>query len=527
MRVAIYARVSTERQEQEETIESQLQQIREYAAKNSFVVVNEYKDDGYSGELLNRPALDRLRDDASKKFFDAVLITCPDRLARKYAHQAIILEEFEQEGIKVIFLNRPIAETPEDKMLLGMQGLFAEYEKEKIKERTRRGKLHKAKEGFLVGSLAPYGYDYVRRTKEREGYYTVDEDESKVVRMIFNLFVEEKSSIRGLVRRLTSMGIKPPRTKRAWAKSTISRILRNETYIGVTHYNKHYSVSSSKQEKEKYRKTTRTGMRLRPREEWIPIKVPSIIETEIFERAKKQLEENARFSARNVKHKYLLRGLIRCGNCGSLFMGVPCHGETFYRCSNRQKNFPFPKTCDAKMVKTAKIDAFVWQTISEFLDNPELILEEIRRSEHEKNEENLLSELSRVERDIERIENRKRKIIRAYSEDDLSMEEFKMAMKEIRSEEARISKEKEFVKSEIENVKDKILKVENLKKICSIISESARNISFEEKQKILRFLVEQITIKNGDLRIKCIVPLEKQANQAFFQESCQFAFQPC
>ncbi len=530
MKAAIYARVSTEKQEKEETIESQIKQLKEYAEKNNYTIVNEekYNDDGYSGELLNRPGLDKLRDDASKKIFNAVLITCPDRLARKYGHQAIILEELEQEGIKVIFLNRPIAETMEDKMLLAMQGVFAEYEKEKIKERTRRGKLFKARNGHIVGSLSPYGYNYIRKTKEREGYYVINEEEANVIKLIFKLFVEEKLSIRELVRRLTSMQIKPPRTKRAWAKSTVSRILRNETYVGITHYNKHYCISSSRQEKEKYRRTTRTGMRLRPREQWIPIKVPAIIENEIFERAQKQLEENSRFSERNTKHKYLLRGLVKCGECGSLFFGTPCHEETYYRCSNRYKTFPFPRTCNESMIKASRLDSLVWQTVSETLGNPEMILEEIRKSQEEAKNENSAEEMfSYLNADEERLGNRKQKIIHAYSEDLINMEELKTAMKEIRNEEARLAREKERLKSQIASAKDKTLKAENLKNICAIVSENMQNISFEEKQKVLRILIEEIVLKNGNLSIKCALPLEPQQNKAFLQESCQTAIPLC
>lgn len=530
MKTAIYGRVSTQKQEEEETIVSQIKQLKEYAEKNNIIIMNEdkYIDDGYSGELLNRPGLDKLRDDASRKIFDAVLITCPDRLARKYVHQAIVLEELEQQSIKVVFLNRPIANTMEDKLLLGMQGLFAEYEKEKIKERTRRGKQHKAKEGIVVGGIAPYGYEYIKKTDKRNGYYIIKEKEAEVVKLIFNLFVGEKLSIRELVRRLAKMNITPPNGQKVWAKSTVSRILRNETYIGITYYNKHYRISCPEEEKEKYRRTPKKEVKLRDKEEWIPIKVLAMIEKEIFEKAEKQLDENSRFSSRNTKNKYLLRGLVRCGECGSLFFGTPCHDKTYYRCSNRYKTFPFPRTCNASMIKASKLDSLVWQTVSETLRNPDLILEEIRKSQEEaKNRNSAVEMLSRLNADAERLENRKQKVIRAYSEDLLNMEELKTAMKEIRNEEAKLAREKERLKSQIASAKDKTLKAENLKKICSMVSENMQNISFEKRQKVLRLLIEEIVLKNGNLSIKCALPLEPQANQSLLEESCHIASQPC
>src|SRR5438876_194762 len=128
MKVAIYARVSTEKQEQEHTIQSQIEELERYAKTNGHTVFDRHIDEGWSGSVLARPGLDKLRDDASKKLFAAVLIHSPDRLARNYVHQEILIEELKRRGVEVVFLNRPLADTPEDKMLQGMQGLFAEYE---------------------------------------------------------------------------------------------------------------------------------------------------------------------------------------------------------------------------------------------------------------------------------------------------------------------------------------------------------------------------------------------------------------
>ena len=170
-KAVIYARVSTERQEKEKekTIESQIEELRMFCEKNGFLIVKEYVDDGWSGETLARPALDQLRDDASKKLFDIVCIHSPDRLARKFIYQGLVMEELKKKGIEVFFLNRPISDTPEDQLLLGVQGLIAEYEKAKILERTRKGRIHKAKEKGIVGSVPPYGYNYVKNPVKGKG----------------------------------------------------------------------------------------------------------------------------------------------------------------------------------------------------------------------------------------------------------------------------------------------------------------------------------------------------------------------
>jgi site-specific DNA recombinase len=215
MRTAIYARVSTEGQEKQETINSQLADLREYASQNNMDIVEEYIDNGYSGELFDRPALDKLRDDAKNRLFSALLVHSPDRLSRKFIYNGIIQEEFKRYNISVIFLNRPDAkDTPEDNLLAGVQGVIAEYEKAKILERTRRGKIHKARSGIIMGSVPPYGY------KCSDGKYLVDPDEAEIVKLIYELFTEKRMKIRTIVRELMDRNI-PSRNRKLWRVSTI------------------------------------------------------------------------------------------------------------------------------------------------------------------------------------------------------------------------------------------------------------------------------------------------------------------
>src|SRR2546428_3822638 len=254
MEIAIYARVSTEKQEQQQTIRSQIQELDRYASTNGHTIKLRYVDDGWSGSVLARPALDKLRDDAAKRQFDAVLIHSPDRLARNYVQQELLIEELKKRGAHIIFLNRPLADTPEDKMLQGMQGLFAEYEKTKIVERFRRGKLHKARSGRIVGHMAPFGYSYVKGDDKKEGYYVIEEREAAIVRFIFTCFVERQMTLGGLVKLLHQEGMRPRKRDERWQRSSLSRILRNETYTGTTYYNKGYSVEPARQlNPEKYK----------------------------------------------------------------------------------------------------------------------------------------------------------------------------------------------------------------------------------------------------------------------------------
>jgi len=138
--VGLYARVSSDRQEKEETVQNQLEALRTHVQGNGYQLAGGFVDEGFSGASLARPALDQLRDAAAKGDIDLILVHSPDRLARKVAYQAILLEEFQKNGVQVEFLNHPLDDSPEGQLLLTMQGAVAEYERAKISERTRRGK---------------------------------------------------------------------------------------------------------------------------------------------------------------------------------------------------------------------------------------------------------------------------------------------------------------------------------------------------------------------------------------------------
>jgi len=162
MEVALYARVSTTRQQLDQTIEQQIGRLQEHVEQQSGWHLEEkhiYLDEGYSGAKLNRPGLERLREHATKAEFEMILITAPDRLARNYVHQVLLIEEFQNLGCQVQFLERPMSQDPHDQLLLQIRGAVAEYERSLITERMRRGRRAKLRSGLLLPwTVAPYGY---------------------------------------------------------------------------------------------------------------------------------------------------------------------------------------------------------------------------------------------------------------------------------------------------------------------------------------------------------------------------------
>jgi site-specific DNA recombinase len=191
--------VSGERQKEEQTIESQWLLCSERIKQDGCKLLPElaFVDDGYSGATLIRPAIERLRDHVALQGLDRLYVLCPDRLARKYAYQVLLIEEFQRAGVDVVFLTREISQSPEDNLLLQMQGMIAEYERAKIIERTRRGKRYAAQSGDVAVLLgAPYGYRYVsKQDGDGQARYEIIPEQARVVQQIFHWVGIERASI--------------------------------------------------------------------------------------------------------------------------------------------------------------------------------------------------------------------------------------------------------------------------------------------------------------------------------------------
>jgi site-specific DNA recombinase len=293
-RAALYARVSTELQEQERTIESQLAAITRHADRHGLrhTPALTYTDDGYSGSWLDRPALDELRDHAREGRFDVVVVLCPDRLARRYAYQVLLLEELKQAGVEVHFCERPINDSPDDQLLLQIQGAIAEYERAKILERSRRGRLHQARRGELPSPTVPYGYHYAARKYGGDGKIRIDTEEAAMVRQLFEWYAAEGTCLDEVLRRLNASSWKTRHGKNEWCFGTVRAMLSCEWYVGRAYYNRTTRERRPPRQEGEDRSQGKV-VREKPRSEWILIPVPRITDDRLFARRRSVVRPGA------------------------------------------------------------------------------------------------------------------------------------------------------------------------------------------------------------------------------------------
>src|SRR2546427_1636909 len=519
MRVAIYARVSSERQEKEHTIGSQLEALRVYAAKNGMEVVEEFTDEGYSGARLDRPALDRMRDLAERRGFEVLLTYCTDRLARKFVLQALILDELERFGVKTIFLEGGAADDPLSKLMHQITGAVAEFERAKITERYRRGKLSRARCGKIVSPDVPFGYVKIPRRDGVAAHAEIEPTQAAIVRRIFETYVDGGLTIRQIAKRLTLDRTPTPGQVGQWHWSSVDRILREEAYIGTYYYNRKHCVPI---EGAYGKKRQRFKCTLRPKEEWIPISVPPIIELTTFHAAAGRARENEAFSPRNLQEGgYLLRKLVRCGRCGcscsaltsKQTYGGKLHSSHYYSCLRTTSGFLKQERCSQRRIRADVLDELVWEEVSTRLQDPALVLQAYQdyntrpRASSEQDgptekDDRLKEQIKLANRDLSRL-------LDAYQCGALELRELQKRRQLVNSKLEMLNREQELLrKMAAEQKKETDIKA-SLEEFAVVVSSSLKRISFENKQKLLRMVLDKVVVNDWRVDVHYNIPLPR------------------
>jgi site-specific DNA recombinase len=520
---AIYARVSSARQKEEQTIASQTAALHEYADAAGLEVPAEwvFEDEGYSGATLVRPGLERLRDLVAEIGIAVVLCYSPDRLARRYVYQALLLEEFARFGTEFRFLKGRKTETAEDELLVQFQGMIAEYERAQIAERTRRGKLHRARAGSVaVLSGAPYGYRYVGKSDAGGARYEVAEDEAAVVRELFHRYVEQCESIGALARWATSRGIPTATGKSVWDRSVIWAILRNPAYCGRAAFGKTQRVQERPRinrvlRLKGQRVARRPASRERPREQWTVIAVPAIVSEQTFELATRRLQENKHLAARRTKEVSLLQGLVVCASCSYSYYRTSTRTTSrklyYYRClGSDDHRFEHGRVCSNRPVRQDYLDDVVWRHIVSLLAQPALIRTELDRRLHDMRAASpVVAQAAKLEQEQARARASISRLLDAYQNELLSLDELRSRMTELRRRESAIRSQLEALSAQAADRENYLKLAETLESFLVRLREGADRASIEERRRIMRMVLKEVLVGSEQIVIRHCIPIPR------------------
>jgi site-specific DNA recombinase len=519
VQAAIYARVSSAQQAEAHTIASQVAALRERVAADGLPLSDALQciDEGYSGATLVRPALERLRDLVAAGAVDRLYVHSPDRLARKYAYQVVLVDEFQRAGVEVIFLNKALGQSPEDDLLLQVQGMMAEYERAKIVERHRRGKRHAARAGAVnVLAGAPYGYRYVSK-HDGGGHacYEVVAEEARVVRQMFDWVGRERATIGDVCRRLSRAGVMTRTGKTVWDRSVVWGMLKNPAYMGTAMFGK------TRQGPLRPRLRAQRGRRLQPRhavssytvppEEWLTIPVPAIVEAETFAVVQEQLRANQRHARQSRRGAlYLLQGLVQCQRCGYAFYGKRISHKAakghprayaYYRCLGTDAyRFGGERVCRHTQVRTDLLDLAVWRQVCGLLAHPERLAAEYRRrlQPHEPARGTaytlLADQLGKLRQGLARL-------IDSYAEGLLEKHEFEPRIARLRQRLTHLEAQRQQLADEAAVQTELQLIIGRLEDFAARVHAGLEDADWPRQREMIRALVKRVEVDHDQVHV--------------------------
>ncbi|GGG07277.1 resolvase-like protein [Paenibacillus albidus] len=523
MFTAIYVRVSTGMQAAEgHSLDHQIELCMNKAKESNFALdtIKVFREEGFSGEDIERPALNELRKAINDHIVERVIITHPDRLSRDLTDKLFICREFETRMVQLVFVDTEYHNTPEGQLFFNLMSVIAQYELSLIKKRTVRGRLKAVEKDkkIMPMRVPPFGYDWV------EGQLIVNKQEAEYVRKVYQWYLNDNMTMREIGNKLFEIGALPKRsTNGNWGASSIGRILSSEIYIGRYYYNRR-KVKKLKGQR------TRTGApkktyTVRERNEWIMVQVEPIVSEELFEQARQQRIKNYTRSG-NVHFDYLLKSLLRCGHCGRKWGGTTYSGRhdkitglrqkyRCYRCPNvYPKLYGVVTRCPTHSIRAEKLEEFIWEMVMEALSNPEDYIERL-----EGQVENIVDELILTAGiikgyvDEKRKESDKLKIMfrrDVISEEELATESSKLT-NEINNLQSQVELYEQKIKVHREQHFSHEEKIKAVERINAFINSKGDELTFEDKRFIIETLIDEIILKSeeGKLSINIVGSLNE------------------
>ena len=526
MRTAIYARVSTERQTLAQTIEQQVARLTAHVDSQGETLRTEdiFRDDGYSGATLNRPGLDRLRDRLKEATLDRVIIASPDRLARNYVHQMVLLEEFEQAGCRIEFLDQPLGQDPQDHLLVQIRGAVAEYERTLIADRMRRGRQMKLQAGILLPwTIPPYGYRlHPDRPRDPAGVQ-IEPTEGAIVQELFVRYLEDGGTLLGLAKGLLQRGIKSPRGNPRWSAASLHGLLSNPAYTGKLYVGRtHARPARVRRSATHPLGKPAQSQDPTPPETWTFITdIPALVSQEVFEQVQAKLALNKqRASRNNTAHRYLLRALVSCGVCQSACIArTTKHGHSYYmcRCAVQPLYSQHDQRCEARYSPAQQLDTLVWQDLCELLAHPENITYALERAhgghwlpqELQARKDALRKGHSSLAQQLERLTE-------AYLQGVIPLPEYQRRRQEVAQKQHALATQEKQLESQVGRHKELAGLVQSITTFCQRVQTGLAHTTFEQQRTLVELLIDRVLVANGDVEIRYAIPTHPRSEMTRF-----------
>ena len=528
MRAAVYARVSTTRQAQAQGIEQQLDRLRAAVSERGWELDDQhvYRDDGYSGARFGRPGLDRLRDHAALAELDVVLVAAPDRLARNYVHQVLLIDELAARGCQVEFLDRPMSSDPHDQLLLQIRGAVAEYERTLIAERMRRGRQARLRAGTLLPwTTAPFGYRLDPDRPRRADAVRVDPGEAALVAQLFDWYLEPQGTVYRLARRLTDLGVPTPRGGPRWNTASVRGILRNPSYAGRAVSNRTQVAPARGRKSAMLPAGPGVSHAPRPEEDWITVPVPAIVSEEAFAQVQAKLDANQQTAARNTRHEYLLRALISCGAC-RLTCGVrqTAPGYRYYQCRGRTDPLRVAQgqRCTARYIPAGQLDELVWADLCALVTDPAQVAHALDRAQGGAwLPQELHARQTAIRQALGQLDRQQQRLLDAYLAEIIALAEFQRKRDELDRRRAALAAQQRQLDAAASQRLELQAVADGIEAFCQAIRTGLATATFEQRRLLAELLIDRVIVTDDRVEIRYVLPTSPDGPHRPFCQLCK------
>jgi site-specific DNA recombinase len=453
-----------------------------------------------------------------------VVITAPDRLARNYVHQVLLLEELQAHGCEVRFLDRPMSQDPHDQLLLQIRGAVAEYERTLITERMRRGRRRKLEAGLMLPwTRAPFGYRVdPDRPRDPVGV-RIEEAEAAIVREMFAWYADEAHSFCSLARLLERRGIRTSTGLARWNLASIRGLLTNPAYAGQVYGNRwHRRGTLERRSATAPRKRSAMSRVDAPREEWILVaEIPPLVSQEQFDRVQARLASNRRFAQRNNKaHPYLLRGLVSCGVCGLACLArTTIGGHRYYSCTGKLPALfsHREQKCPSRLSPAGRLDELVWTDLCDLLSHPEQASHALARAH---GGQWLPQELQARQQGLRRgkasLGQQLERLTEAYLAGVVPLDEYRRRRSGLEGRQQQLEEQARQLEAQADQQKELTGLSSSIEAFCQRVRQGLSLATFEQRRSLVELLIDRVIVTDGDIEIRYVMPTNRASEQVRF-----------